>query len=146
MAEAGSRNDPYGAFNFIVQIDGVNVAGFSEIGGLSTETNVIEYREGNQDITLRKMPGLRKYTNITLKRGYTNSQDLWKWRQSVMQGRTERKSGTIILQNEQRQPALKWAFKEAWPSKWDGPALNAKNNEVAIESMEVVCEDLSLLP
>lgn len=144
MAEAGKRNDPFAAFNFVVQIDGVNVAGFSEVSGLTTETDVIEYREGNEDITPRKLPGLRKYANITLKRGFTDSQDLWKWRQTVMQGKTERKSGTIILQNEQRQPALKWSFKEAWPRKWEGPSLNAKNNEIAIETLEIVCEDISL--
>ena len=145
MPEAGKRNDPYSAFNFVVQIDGVNVAGFSEVGGLTTETDIIEYREGNEDITHRKLPGLRKNTNITLKRGFTNSQDLWKWRQTVMQGKTERKSGTIILQNEARQPALKWSFKEGWPCKWEGPSLNAKNNEVAIESMDIACEDISLV-
>ncbi len=138
------RKDPYGAFNFVVQIDGVNVAGFSEIGGLTSESDVIEYREGNEDITVRKLPGLRKFSNITLKRGYTDSLDLWKWRQTVMQGKTERKSGTIILQNESRQPALKWAFKEAWPNKWEGPSLNAKTNDAAIESLEIVCEDLAL--
>lgn len=142
MAETGKRDDPYGAFNFVVQIDGVNVAGFSEVGGLSSETDAIDYRNGNEDITVRKLPGLKKFTNISLKRGFTDSKDLWQWRLSVMQGKTERKAGTIILQNEQRQPALKWEFKEGWPSKWEGPSLNAKNNEVAIETLEITCEDV----
>lgn len=146
MAETGKRDDPYAAHNFVVQIDGISVAGFSEVSGLSTETDIIEYRNGNEDITVRKLAGLKKFTNISLKRGMTKSQDLWKWRQTVMQGKTERKSGTIILQDEARQPALKWQFKEGWPSKWEGPSLNAKNNEVSIETMEIACEDIELMP
>lgn len=144
MAETGKRDDPYAASNFVVQIDGISVAGFSEVSGLSTETDVIEYRNGDEDITVRKLPGLRKFTNISLKRGMTKSLDLWKWRQTVMQGKTERKSGTIILQDEGRKQALKWEFKAGWPSKWEGPSLNAKNNEVSIETMEITCEDIEL--
>ena len=144
MPGSGDRNDPYSAFNFLVEIDGVTVAGFSECSGLTTETDIIEYRNGDEDITVRKLPGLRKYTNISLKRGMTKSLDLWKWRQTVMQGKTERKAGTIILQDEARQQALKWEFKEGWPSKWEGPSLNAKNNEVSIETLEITCEDISL--
>lgn len=145
MAEAGKRNDPYTAFNYQVQIEGMSgVVGFSEVSGLTTETDAIEYRNGDEDITVRKLPGLKKFTNIALKRGYTDSKDLWQWRQKVMQGKTERRGGTIILLNEQRKPALKWQFKEGWPSKWEGPSLNATNNDVAIESLEITCEDIEL--
>ena len=144
MAQTGSRNDPYSAFNFLVEIDGVTVAGFSECGGLTTETDPIEYRNGNEDITVRKLPGLKKYTNINLKRGYTDSKELWEWRKKVMDGKTERQSGSILLLNEAREPALRWNFREAWPSKWAGPSLNAKNNETAIEELEFVVEDLQL--
>jgi phage tail-like protein len=142
MPATGDRNDPYSAFNFIVEIDGVIVGGFAECGGLTTETDVIEYREGTEDITKRKLPGQAKYTNITLKRGYTQSHELWEWRLQVINGRTQRRSGTIQLLDEARQPALKWNFREGWPSKWEGPALNAKNNEVAIESMDITHEGL----
>lgn len=142
MAETGGRGDPYAAFNFLVQIDGINVAGFSEVSGLNSETDAIEYRNGDEDITVRKLPGLKKFGNITLKRGFTDSKDFWEWRLKVMQGKTERKSGTITLQNEAREEALKWQFKEGWPSKWEGPGFNAKNNEVAIESLEITVEDL----
>jgi phage tail-like protein len=130
----GSRHDPLASFNFIIQVDGMR-AGFSEVGGLATETDIIEYREGNEDITVRKIPGKRKYTNISLKRGYTPD---------VMDGKTQRKGGTITLLNEARQPALTWEFSEGWPSKWAGPALNAKNNEIAIEEMEICVEGLQL--
>lgn len=143
MPETGQRDDPYAAFNFVVDIQGMR-AGFSEVGGLTSEQDMIEYREGNEDITNRKLPGLKKFTNINFKRGYTQSKDLWEWRKKVMEGQTERMSGTVTLLDEARQPALVWRFFEAWPTKWAGPALNAKNNEVAIEELEIAVEGLEL--
>ena len=144
MATAGSRNDPLASFNFIVIVEDMR-AGFSEIGGLATETDIIEYREGSEDITVRKIPGKRKYTNISLKRGYTpDGKDLWAWRKSVMEGKTQRKGGTISLLDESRKVALTWEFSEGWPSKWAGPAFNAKNNDIAIEEMEICVEGLAL--
>lgn len=144
MPATGDRNDPYSAFNFLVEIDGVTVAGFSEASGLTTETDAIEYRNGDEDITVRKLPGLKKYTNIALKRGYTDGKELWEWRKKVMDGRTERQPGSIVLLNEAREPALRWNFREGWPCKWEGPSLNAKNNETAIESLEICHEGLEL--
>jgi phage tail-like protein len=144
MAATGSRNDPYSAFNFLVEIDGVTVAGFVECSGLTTETDPIEYRNGNEDITVRKLPGLKKFTNIVLKRGFTDDKSLWDWRKKVMDGKTERQSGAIVMLTEDRQPALRWNFRSGWPSKWEGPTFNAKNNEVAIESMEIAHEGLAL--
>ena len=144
MAESGDRVDPFSAFNFVVEFDGLPVAAFSECSGLTTETDVIEYRNGDEDITVRKLPGLRKYTNITLKRGFTDSKDLWEWRKKVIDGQTERQAGSIVLRNEAREEALRWNFREGWPSKWEGPALNAKNNEVAIETLEIAVEHIEL--
>ena len=138
------RNDPYGAFNFLVEIDGVTVAGFTEASGLETEQDIIEYRNGDEDITVRKLPGLKKFTNISLKRGFTGSDELWEWRKTVMDGRIERRSGAIVLLNEGREEVARWEFFEGWPSKWEGPALNAKNSEVAIESLEIAHERLRL--
>src|SRR5687768_17172859 len=140
----GTRHDPLTSFNFIVRVENMR-AGFSEIGGLSTETDIIEYREGDEHIRSRKIPGKRKYTNISLKRGYTpDGKDLWNWRKTVMDGKTQRKGGTITLLDEARNPALVWEFSEGWPSKWAGPAMNAKNNDVAIEEMEICVEGLTL--
>ena len=102
----GSRTDPYGQFNFLIEIDGITVGGFSEASGLSTDTNIIEYREGSENQgTVRKLPGLMKYSNIVLKRGWTQDQNLWNWRKKVIDGATQRTSGTIILLDEARQPA-----------------------------------------
>lgn len=144
MAATGSRNDPYSSFSFLVEIDGVTVAGFSEAAGLSTATDIIEYRNGNETNTVRKLPGLKKFTNITLKRGMTDSRELWDWRRTVEDGRTERQSGSIVLRNEAQEEALRWNFREAWPTKLDAPSFNAKNNETALESIELAVEDLRL--
>lgn len=144
MAETGDRNDPFSAFNFLVEIDNVTMAGFSECSGLTAETDPIEYRNGDEDITVRKLPGLKKFTNITLKRGFTNAAELWEWRKTVLDGRTERQSGSIVLLNEAREEALRYNFTEGWPCKWEGPSLNAKNNEVAIETLEICHEGLEL--
>lgn len=140
----GDREDPYSAFNFTVVIDDVTVAGFSECTGLNTETDAIEYRTGDLDITVKKLPGLKKFGNITLKRGFTDNHDLWLWRKTVLDGKTKRCSGAIVLKNEAREPALSWTFREAWPRKWEGPAFNAKTNEVAIETLELVCEAIEM--
>ena len=141
----GKRIDPYGQFNFIVEIDGVVVGGFSECSGLTTDTNIMEYREGSeqQGIT-RKLPGLMKTTNITLKRGWTQDKKLWEWRKKVIDGKTQRTSGTVTLLDESRQPALRWNFRQGWPSKWEGPSLNGKTSEVAIETLEIANEGIEL--
>ena len=89
---------------------------------------------------MRKLPGLKKFGNIVLKRGFTDGKDLWDWRKTVMDGKTERRSGSIVLLNESREPALRWNFAEGWPVKWVGPALNAKSSEVAIEELVIACE------
>jgi phage tail-like protein len=142
---AGTRNDPYAQFNFLIEIDGVTRAGFSEASGLTTDSNIMEYREGSEvHGTVRKLPGLIKYNNIVLKRGWTQDKTLWDWRKKVIDGETQRTTGTITLLDEARKPALRWNFREGWPSKWEGPAMNGKTSEVAIETMEIAHEGLEL--
>ena len=140
----GDRVDPYAQFNFLVEIDGVARAGFTEVGGLTTEQDVIEYREGGNAATVSKLPGLSKFMNIMLKRGFTQDFDLWNWRKTTLDGATERRSGTIVLLDEARNPVLRWNFREGWICKWEGPALNATTNEAAIESLEICHEGLEL--
>lgn len=139
-----ARNDPYSAFNFLVDIDGITVAGFSECSGLTAESDHIEYRTGDMDITVSKLPGLRKYANLTLKHGLTSSAELWQWRLTVVNGKTVRRSGSITLLDEGRKKALEWTFSQGWPCKYEGPTLNGKNNEVAIETLEICHEGLVL--
>ena len=98
----GERKDPYAAFNFMVDIDGMKAV-FSECSGLSTDTDPIEYRTGEADNTVTKIPGLKKFANISLKRGMTQDLALWEWRKTVLDGLTERKSGSITLLNEARE-------------------------------------------
>jgi phage tail-like protein len=139
----GARNDPFAAFNFLVEIDGVPVAGFMECSGLSTDTDVIEYREGS-DATLgvRKLPGLTRYPPLVLRRGLTTSKELWSWRRRVIDGRVERRAGSIVLLDAGRAEVARWNFFEARPSKWEGPHLRARSSEVAIETIEITHERL----
>ena len=136
------RDDPYKAFNFLVEIEGVARAAFSEVGGLGSETAVIEYRVGGAPNTVRKLPGLTKYANIVLRRGITQDAELWNWRKSVVQGEVDRRNGSIILLDDNRTEVVRWNFFDGWISKWEGPLLNAKGNEVAIETIEIAHEGL----
>jgi phage tail-like protein len=140
------RKDPYAQFNFIITIEGLTeaVAGFTEVAGMNAESDVVEYREGSDEPTMRKLPGLRKFGNITLKRGFTTNRELWDWRKTTLDGRTERKGGSIVLRNEEGEDVLRWNFRNGWISKYEGPALNAKTNEAAVESIEIVHEGLEL--
>lgn len=140
----GDRVDPYAQYNFLVEIDGVTRAGFTECSGLTTEQDIIEYREGSETATMRKLPGLRKYSNIALKRGFTQDKELWDWRKTTIDGATERRSGAIVLLDEGRSEALRWNFAEGWICKWEGPSLNSTTNEAAIESLEICIESLEL--
>lgn len=139
--------NPLLQYNFLLQINDTSeaVAGFTEVSGISMESDVVEYREGSDTATVRKLPGLRKYGNITLKRGYTTNTEIWEWRKTVIDGVTERKSGAIVLLNEAREPTLRWEFSEAWVCKYEGPTLNATANETAIESIEIAVEDVRLV-
>jgi len=140
-----ARNDPYAQYNFILEIEGTNVAGFAEVGGLTMEQDIIEYREGADTATVRKLPGLRKFGNISLKRGYTKNRELWEWRKTTIDGITQRKSGAVILRDEAGEAALRWEFREGWISKYEGPALKATANEAAMESIEIAVEDVALV-
>jgi phage tail-like protein len=136
------RDDPYKAFNFLVEIDGIARAGFSEVSGLESETEVIEYRVGTESNTARKLPGLTKYANIVLRRGVTQDAELWNWRKTVEEGKVDRRNGSIILLDDDRTEVVRWNFFNGWISKWQGPALNASGNEVAIETIEIAHEGL----
>jgi phage tail-like protein len=138
----GTRVDPYRNFNFLVEIDGITQAGFSDVTGFDVTVEPVEYREGGQVTSMRKLPGKPKFGNITLKRGLTDSAELYEWFRDVSTGVIERRSGSIILLDLEGQEKLRWNFFDAWPTKWDGPDFSAKGNEVAIETLELVVERL----
>jgi phage tail-like protein len=147
MAQTGQRVDPYRNFNFLVEVDGITQASFQECtGGLSSEIDVTEYREGGYSLehgsTVRKLPGMTKYSNITLKWGITDSKDLFDWHKNTSKGKIERKNGSIVLLNEEGQEKIRWNFFNGWPSKWTGPDFNAKSSDVAIETLEIAHEGI----
>ncbi len=136
--------DPLASYNFLIETGGILRAGFTECTGLGTETDAIDYREGNEDIRQRKLPGLKKSGNVTLKRGVTVAQDFFEWRKSVMDGDIDRRDISIILLDEKRNEQVRYNLAAAWPVKWTGPELKAGANEVAVESIELVHEGVSL--
>jgi phage tail-like protein len=136
------RVDPYRQFRFRVEIDGIGQAGFSECTFADTTTDPIEYREGNEPPTFRKLSGLTKYGNITLKWGITDSMDLYKWRKQVIDTGAQgaRKNVSIILIDEAGKDKARWNIVQAWPTKYDPADFNAKTNDVAIETLEIAHE------
>lgn len=144
------RDDPYPAYNFQVLVTGVSNDGkavsgsFSEASGLEVEVPPILYRNGSEDITQRKIPGLKKFTDITLKRGITGDVDFWKWIVNALNGQVQRASGAIVLLDENRQEVMRWKFDRAWPTKFTGPTLHAGNNEIAMETL-VICAESNLI-
>lgn len=144
------RDDPYGAYNFQVIVEGVSDDGassrgaFTEVSGLGVEIDVIEYRTGSEDITVRKIPGLKKFPNIVLKRGVIGDTAFWDWIVEAMEGTVRRANGAVVLMDESRQEVMRWRFRRAWPCKWSGPTLSAKNSEVALETLELCHEGIEL--
>ncbi len=142
---APKRTDPYSVFNFRVEIDGIVAGFFTQVSGLDSETEAIEYRAGDMKMNSSvKLPGLTKYPNIVLKRGLTKDLSLWQWRKAIVNGQIDRRNGAIILMDESRADVLRWYFRNAWPAKWEGPDLDAAANEVAIETIELAHEGLEL--
>lgn len=139
------RIDPYRGFNFIVDIDDTSVAGFSEVAGLTAEGDPVEYREGaDAENHVRKLAGLRKYTNLTFKRGYTKDDTLWRWYTAIANGENDRRAITITLRDEAHVPVIRWNAEGAWINKIEGPSFNATGNEVSIENMEICHEKLTI--
>lgn len=137
----GTRVDPYRNFNFLVEIDGITQAGFSDCTGFGANTDPIEYREGGMPgNTVHKLPGQTKYPNITLKWGLTDSRELYDWYNDVTKGKIERKSGSIVLIDLEGKEKVRWNFFEAWPTKWDSVDFSAKGTDVAIETLELAVE------
>ena len=136
------RVDQFKNFRFLVEIDGIVQAGFSECSGFGSNIEVVEYREGGEPSTVRKLPGKVSYTDINLKWGVTTSRELYDWHLAAVNGQIQRKNGSIILQDDAGQEAVRYNFFAAWPSKYDAPDLNAKGNDVAIDTLTVSCERL----
>ncbi len=136
------RRDPYTAFNFLVEIGGIIVGGFNEVSGLTVETEIDTRREGGVNNYEYKLPKGTKLSNLTLKRGLSDIDDLWNWYCAVVNGSFIRKEITIFLCDESWQNALCWHFFKAFPIKWEGSTLNAQNNTIVTETLVLAHEGL----
>lgn len=136
MATA-AQADPITAFKFLIELDGLVVGGFSEVTGISAETETEDYREGGVNEYIHKLPKITKYPNITLKKGLTDSDLLWKWYKDTVAGKIKRKNGSIILLDYAGNEKWRWNFSQAYPVKWNGPDLKADTGAVAVEILEL---------
>jgi phage tail-like protein len=141
---AVQRDNPYPNHNFAVDIGTGDTIGFSEVELPAGEIEVIEYREGNEISRTRKLPGLVKYPNVTMKRGITGNLELFDWWKAVRDGQLLRRDVTITLLDEQRQEVQRWRLRDAWPAKLEAGPLNAQGNEVAIETLELAHEGFEI--
>jgi phage tail-like protein len=133
------RRDPYRSFNFRVVVDGVSIGEFSEVSGLTAEGDAIDLKVANLQQTQRKLVGLHKYANITLKRGYMRDQSLWNWRK----GQSDRRKITIEVMSKALKRLQRWHLENAWVNKIEGPSLKAGGNEITVETLEIAHEGLT---
>jgi phage tail-like protein len=146
------RDNPYGAFNYLVALGGATgggalgsiVGGFSDVSGLGVDVNYSDYRNGNEKVnTVRKVPNTHKLDDVTLKRGLIGSDDLFQWLKAVRDGVAEPRQVTITLLDEARREVATWKLRDAQPKKWTGPTLAAKGGgEVAMEELTLVHEGI----
>lgn len=134
---------PHAKFRFRLEIDGLEAGGFSEVSGFDASIDVIEYREGDMVQTPMKLPGLKKYGNITLKQGLTDSMVLYEWIIAGVEGEVDRKTITITVLDDAGEAAASWQVINAWPTKYTAPDFNATSSEVAIESLEIAHEGMT---
>lgn len=134
---------PHGKFRYKVEIDGLDAGGFSEVSGFDATIDVMEYREGDMVQTPMKIPGLKKYGNLTLKQGVADSMVLYEWLMAGVNGAVDRKTITITLLDEEEAPAASWQVINAWPTKYTAPDFNATSSEIAIETLEIAHEGMT---
>lgn len=138
--------NPFKNFRFRVEIDNITSAAFSEATVADSTTDAIEYREGTDPLHVRKLSGLTKYGNITLKRGVTDSMELYNWKKAIEESGAEgsgaRRSVSITIVDDEGNDKARWEITNAWPTKYDPSDMNAKGNEVVIEVLELVHEGI----
>ena len=140
----GDRNDPYRGYNYRIEIDNTAIAGFNEASNLMFDVQPVEYREGTDPNYPRKLSAQLKFSDITLKKGYTQDGDLYAWYATALNGPVERRNGAIVLQDEQKVDVIRWNFNEGWICKYERSALNASSNEVVIESIQICVERIEV--
>jgi phage tail-like protein len=138
-----SALQPYQAFNFAVEIEGLLVGGFTEVSGLEGEVEIEEYREGGVNGYVHRLPGGARYPSLVLSHGLTAMSTLWNWYHETTQGAIQRRNGTVMLLDTRQVPVMWWNFRNAVPVRWTGPAFNAGSDEVGVESLELAHEGLT---
>jgi phage tail-like protein len=135
----GQRSDPYTAYNFLVEIEGLVVGGFTEVTGLQIEVEVQDYREGGLNDYIHRLAGPTRYpSNLILKRGLADIDLLWAWHQAVTHGIILRRNGSIVLLDPAGSEKWRWNFVGAYPVRWLGPELRSGSANVAVETLELV--------
>ncbi len=124
---------------FKIEIEGVTVGSFTAFGGIEIETDIVHFDNGD-DIYNRKRPGKTDFKNLVLKRGYINTDELWQWYKKVIEGKVERKSGSIISLADDGTEIVRYNFFEGWPCKWVGFEFNAGKNGALFEEIEIAVE------
>jgi phage tail-like protein len=138
-----TRSDPYLAFRFAVEIEGLVVAGFSEVTGLQSELELQEHREGGLNDYVHKLAGPVRYpANLTLRRGLTDVDAIWGWYRDASRGRIRRRNGSIVLLDSRGEERWRWNFVGAYPVRWSGPDLRAETGAVAVETLELAHQGL----
>ncbi len=132
--------DPYKSFRFLIEIQGIQQAGFMECSAFGSHLEVIEYREGGDPIHVRKFPGKSSFPDITLKWGMTDNQDLYNWHLQIVKGNLKRQHGSVVQLDDTGAEKIRWNLFNMWPSKWDAPAYNAKGNDLSITSLTMSYE------
>ncbi len=134
----GQRTDPFASYRFRVRISGLNVAVFSECSGLEMTVKTQPVNEGGENRFVHQLPGRVEYGNLTLRRGYATSNELFTWFSNVLRpSQAMRKTVTIVLVSQRGQTVMEWTFLEAYPVKWSGPSFKAGDNAIALESLEL---------
>jgi len=143
-AQTGVWIDPYRAYNFKLEIQGVTEGHFTECSGIGVKVDVINYREGGNSQILHRLPGPVSYADITLRYGLTKSAQMWEWFLSAVKGKVDRRNISIILMdNDGVTEVMRWNLEKAWIAEWRGAPLDASGHEVAVEMMTLVYETLN---
>src|SRR4051794_41138538 len=133
-----SRDDPYGAYTFLVEIDDLVVGGFAEVTGLEVEIEALEYREGGVNDYVHRFAGPARHpANVVLRRGLTAADELWSWHQEVVAGRIVRRNASIVVLGDAGDERVRWNVVDALPVRWSGPEVRAGSASVGVEALEL---------
>lgn len=141
MADNSRSFDHYSGMRFRVEIEGVTQGAFTAVEGLEVSVDVVNFADGGDSLA-RKRPGRARYGNIVLKRGYVNSPELWSWFKAVLDGRIERKAGSIMLLGDDSSEIMRYNFFEGWPCRWKSFTLNAAVSDTLVEELEIAVEKI----